>query len=317
MAGRTIALTLGWWAADRFAPAPLRRWLPAAATLGALWLTYTTVGTNPGVPHYPFTDNLRAPGPLAPDRLYLSLYREPYYHYTVAERAPAGFGATLRPGSTMLFAPELRFVNGYSPVMAAGVGRRLHMQTHGFIPEPTARQLVAEELGPAGLLARLGVDGLVVADPYPFEVRPPAEEWELVHADAEGRVYHRRVPPAADVRVLGAPPGAASVRVRENGRQRVSAEVAVPATGGAVTIGFRRPSFPGWRATLDGRALPVSSDDRLFPTVDLPAGAHGRLTLTYRPRAVVLGAALALAGVSALAVAGWCWRRPPPPRPRG
>ncbi len=280
-------------------------WLPAAATLGALWWTYTTVGTNPGVPHYPFTDNLRVPAPLTPGRLYLTLHREPYFYYTVAERAPVGFGATVRPGATPLYAPGLRFINGYSPIMAAGVGRRLDMETHGFVPEPAARQLAAEELGPEGLLARLGVDGLIVADPYPVEVQPPEGEWELVHADAEGRVYHRRGAPPAEVRAL-TPGGGTTVRVLENGRQRVVAEVTA---AGAATVALRRPFFPGWRATLDGRALPVSSSDGLFPTVDLPAGARGRLVLSYRPRAVVLGAALALAGAVALVVAGWRGRR--------
>lgn len=308
----TLGLALGWAVVERLAPGGVRRWLPAGAVLGTLWLTYTTLGTNPGVPYYPLTDNLRDPGPLAPGRLYVSLYREPYFHYTAWAGKPHGFGATLRPGATMLYQPGLRFVNGYSPIMAAGIGRRLDMETHGFIPEPAARRLVAEELGPGGLLARLGVDGLIVADPYPLEVQPPGDEWELVHTDAEGRVYHRRGPPEEDVCALEGPAagaGAATVRTVENGRQRVSADVTTATAAATTTIRFRRPFFPGWRATLDGRALPVSANDGLFPTVDLPAGTRGRLTLFYRPRAVVLGAALALAGAGALIFTGWRWRR--------
>lgn len=331
LAKQTCALGLAWAAAARVLPAAARPWCPALAALGSLWLAYRALSTNPGVPHYPFTDNLRVPGPLAPGRLYLSLHREPFFYHTVAANAPVGFGATVRPGSTPLFAPGLRFVNGYSPIMAAGVGRRLEMETHGFIPEPVVRQLAAEELGPDGLLARLGVDGLIVAADHPVAVQPSAEIWEMVHADAEARVYHRRGAPAPNVRVLTIAAGAggtatrataplttaaASVAVvRENGRQRVIVDVvtAMPPspTGGkeTVVVVFRRPFFPGWRAALDGRALPVQPwEDGLCPAVVLPAGSRGQLTLSYRPRAVTVGTALALVGAATLAAAGWLWR---------
>ena len=161
--------------------------------------------------------------------------------------------------------------------------------------------------GRAACSTRLGVDGLIVAEIYPVEVRPAGSgEWELVHADAEGRVYHRRGSPLSptSARCREPRPVRRPCVIVENGRQRIAADVDVTAAA-PVTIAFRRPFFPGWRATLDnGRVLPVSaSPDRLSSrrwtcppepgrrlTLRLPAAGRG-----------VLGAALALAAV---AVAG-------------
>ena len=58
-------------------------------------------------------------------------------------------------------------------------------------------------------------------------------------------------------------------------------------------IVFRRPWLPGWRATLDGRALPVVAAQMVMPAVVVPAGASGRLEIRYRPWSLVLGAGAA------------------------
>jgi hypothetical protein len=58
--------------------------------------------------------------------------------------------------------------------------------------------------------------------------------------------------------------------------------------------------FPGWSATLDGRPVEIERAEDVFQAVQMPAGEH-RIRFEYRPRAVLVGAA-----VSLLSLAGLC-----------
>jgi hypothetical protein len=49
--------------------------------------------------------------------------------------------------------------------------------------------------------------------------------------------------------------------------------------------------FPGWQAEVDGTPTPIYRTNYLFRGVVVPAGAH-TVTLTYRPRSVLVGAAV-------------------------
>jgi hypothetical protein len=64
--------------------------------------------------------------------------------------------------------------------------------------------------------------------------------------------------------------------------------------------------YPGWRATVDGRAAEVLRADYLFRAIRLEAGAH-QIVFAYRPLSFWLGACLSLIAWIGLAV----WRRPP------
>jgi uncharacterized membrane protein YfhO len=77
-------------------------------------------------------------------------------------------------------------------------------------------------------------------------------------------------------------------------RNRVDADVDIPAGGAPALVTFSRPYFRGYKAQLADRKLQVQSYRGLFPVVELPAGSHGRLTLTYRPWWLTLGGAVAL-----------------------
>ncbi len=285
-----------------------KRWAPAAVVFLSLLAAYHRLPIHPGVPKYRVGENLAQPAPLATDRLYLSFYREPDRHYWAAQ-TPENFGAVLRLGSTSLFG-GVHLVNGYSPIMAAGVGRLLKSETHGNLFPDTAAWLIPAEAGSDGLLARLGVDGLIVARDYPLPLEPPPVEWERVHSSEEGDIFHRRSGALADVQSWRSaePDGEtrfalAQIRVVKNSRQRVVAQIDVPPGGDGALLAFRRPWFPGYRATLDGESLPVGSYRGLLPTVELPAGSRGELVLRYRPRAVVWGGALSAASLLVLIAA--------------
>jgi hypothetical protein len=316
----TLLLAVAWAAGERLLEGrETRHWLPVGAALLSLWLVYRTVPANkgvpdtarsgilpePGVPVYAIGPNILSAAPLSTDRLYVCLSLEPYLRYRDWQTGP-DFGALLRPGSTSMFA-GVHFINGYSPIMSATVGRRLEMETHGNIPEKVGATLLAAGSDGDKVLERLGVDGLIVSFDYPLRVAAPEAEWELVYSSGEGKVYHRRGGLLPSVRA-----GNAAISQIVERRQSVSAEVDVPAGGKPALVSFRRPFFPGYRATLNGRAVPVRSGDGLMPIVELPPGSRGRLELTYSPRAVLLGGLAA--GLSLLvlgAAAALALRRQP------
>lgn len=73
------------------------------------------------------------------------------------------------------------------------------------------------------------------------------------------------------------------------------------------TLYLRVTDVPGWRATVDGRPVPVRRWDSVMVQVTVPAGDHD-VVLTYWPQRLTLG--LAIAGVTAAAlviaaVTGW------------
>src|SRR5258707_3292996 len=90
----------------------------------------------------------------------------------------------------------LRFINGYSPIRAAGVAREFTTSIHGEINPEVGSNLLNHQAGPEGELALLGVDGIVVAREVDLAPQPPTE-WELVISTDEGNVFHRRGAPLA------------------------------------------------------------------------------------------------------------------------
>ena len=297
---------------------PLARgWAPALVSFAALLGTYLWIPANCGVPKYNLAHELTRPAPLDPQRLYLSIYPAPEHAYRVEEH-PAPFGLTIRPGSTSLFG-GVRFVNGYSPIRPAGVAREFATAIHGEIHPDVADLTLYSQSGRDGLLALLGVDGIIVArevstNPY------PASEWQLAVTTDEGRVFHRREGLLARVRSL------ATLESRPNEqfsvaevsgivekRNRVETEVRVPGEGPAL-LAISRPFFNGYRARLGDRELAVTSYRALIPIIEVPAGSKGRLTMVYRPWWLVTGGVVA--GLSLVVLLGSIllatFSRPPP-----
>ena len=283
-----------------------RGWAPASVSFAALLGTYFWIPPNCGVPKYNLAQELTQPAPLDPQRLYLSIYPAPEHAYRVEEH-PAPFGLTIRPGSTSMFG-GVRFVNGYSPIRPSGVAREFAAAIHGEIHPDVADLTLYSQSGSDGLLALLGVDGIIVArevstNPY------PASEWQLAVTTDEGRVFHRREGLLARVRSLAALESrpneqfsVAEVSGVVEKRNRVETDVSVPGEGPAL-LAISRPFFNGYRARLGDRELAVTSYRGLIPIIEVPAGSKGRLTMVYRPWWLVTGGVVA--GLSLVVLLGF------------
>ena len=274
-----------------------RSWTPAGITFCALLATYLCVPTNGGVPRYNFSQELLNPAPLDPQRLYLSVYPWAELTYCTANK-PEPVGQTLRPGSSSMWA-GLRFINGYSPIRAAGVAREFATSIHGEINPDVGTNLLNHQAGTDGLLALMGVDGVVVAREVDITPQPDSE-WELAVSTDEGNVFHRRSAPFSRVRSVTSIDSLpneqfvlATISRINDSRNFVNADIDIPAGDRPALLTFSRPYFRGYRAWLDDRKLAVTSYRGLFPVVEIPAGAHGRLALIYRPVWLIWGSATA------------------------
>jgi len=275
-----------------------QKWTPAAITFLALLATYLYIPPNTGVPKYNLSQELLKPSPLDPRRLYLSIYPWAELTYRVENKSQP-VGQIVRPGSTSMWA-RLPFINGYSPIRPAGVAREFATTIHGEINPAMGDYLLNYQAGEVGELALLGVDGIVVAREI-NTVPQPGSEWQLVVSTDEGRVFHRRGAPFARVRSatsIDSRPNeqfvSATISRINDSRNRVELDVDVPSGDRPGLLTFSRPYFRGYEARLGNQRLAVTSYHGLLPIVEVPAGSHGRLTLTYWPDWLTYGTSAAV-----------------------
>ena len=305
-----LALATLWWLLEFILrDSAFRDWAPVSVTFGALLATYLCIPPNCGVPKYNLSQELLKSSPLDPHRLYLSIY--PWAEQiNRIEAKPQPVGQILRLGSTSMWA-GLRFINGYSPIRPAGVAREFHTNIHGEIDPAVGEYLLNDQAGPDGKLAQLGVDGIVVAREMNFAPQP-ASEWEQVVSRDEGRVFHRRGAPFARVRSvtsIDSRPNEqfvpATISRVNDSRNRMEADIDVPAGDRSALVSFSRPYFRGYQARLGNQKLTVSSYRGLFPLVEVPANAHGQLILVYRPSWLIWGGSAAV-GCALVVILGFC-----------
>jgi hypothetical protein len=294
-----LGLTAIWWLLELLLrDSEFQKCAPVVITFLALLATYFCIPTNCGVPRYNFSQELLKPAPLDPERLYLSIYPWAELTYSIANK-PQPVGRVLRPGSTSMWA-GLHFINGYSPIRAAGVARDFATTIHGEINPDVGSYLLSQQAGKDGELALLGLDGIVVAQELDLTPQP-SSEWERVVSTDEGRVFHRRRGAFARVRSVTSIDSrsneqfaSATISKINDSRNWVEADVEVPSGDRPALLTFSRPYFRGYEARLDNQKLAVTSYRGLFPILEVPPGAHGRLILTYRPYWLTWGGALAV-----------------------
>ena len=296
----------GTWALCETLSAGARGLAPPIIAAASLLATYLCIPSNCGVPKYNLAPELTQPAPLDPQRLYLSVYPAPEDVYRVEERLEP-FGTTVRPGSTSMWA-GIRLINGYSPIRPSGVAREFAFAIHGEILPDVANALLESESGADGTLARIGVDGIIVANEVATNPQPDAE-WELAVTTKEGRVFHRRGGPFSVIRsvtALDSRPNeqfaTAGISRIENRRNRLEADVIVAPGANPAVLTFSRPFFSGYRARIGDHELRVDSYRGLIPAIEIPAGTSGRLALVYRPDWLVHGGRVSILCLSIVAV---------------
>lgn len=303
----TLALA-GTWALLETLSARIRAWAPPVIAAASLLATYLCIPPNCGVPKYNLAPELTQPAPLDPQRLYLSVYPAPEDAYRLEKQAEP-FGTTVRPGSTSMWG-GIRLVNGYSPIRPSGVAREFAFAIHGEIRPDVANALLERESGADGVLSRIGVDGIIVANGVGTNPQPDTE-WELVVTTKEGRVFHRRSGPFPVIRsvtALDSRPNeqfaVADISGIENRRNWLEADVIVPPGAQPAVLTISRPFFSGYHARIGDHELRVDSYRGLIPTIEIPAGSSGRLTVFFRPAWLVQGGGVSIMCLGVVAVSG-------------
>jgi hypothetical protein len=305
----TVAAVVGGWLALfalvalawRRAPAHRAAWLAPIVTLLAQGIAMGAVD-HPDNPQWAVDARALSPGPFHADRLYLGLT-------TLDAVEGDDFDGTLRPADVPMLA-GLSFVNGYSAMKPRGVQARFGSTVQGYLwPDAIARAL-DEATRDDGLLARLGIDGLVVGrvvEQVPqlaVDARLAGAGWARVASLPAGSIWERR---GAAHAVAWSP--SLAVTPVSVGRDRIELDVSGDDAASGAEVVTRRAWYPGWAATLDGVPVPVEAYEGIVAAARLPPGAHGRLVMRYRPRGLREGAGVAAVALLLLAVLAMAERR--------
>jgi len=310
--------------------------MPAAITVVMILLTFATFSRRSEVPIWRYDETLLAPGVLDPQRRYLAMYD---FDSTLAAdaygRASRGMRSEMRPGNMPMLA-GVEFVNGYSPLGLAAMRNVFDVDVHGPMNPQRAEIFLRYETGQNELLHQLGVDGLVVPQPMALRhaqtlsrngwipvarlgsslvlhrreriVSPVFRAAVAVRIGEEQRAYsaifNRRTPQLPVVLYTpgdGTPQRYASrdLRIAEEGRNHT--RVVYEDKGPKTLLVFRRPWLPGWRATVDGRPVPVLRANMILPAVEVPADGF-EVRLFYSPTSLVVGLAIAAVSFALLVV---------------
>ncbi|MFC9896530.1 hypothetical protein ACFVMC_22825 [Nocardia sp. NPDC127579] len=199
---------------------------------------------------------------------------------------------------------DLSYVNGYTPTGHFYFGELLCMRWDSSVcPDAYRRLFAPEESTGRPLVDLMNLDRVVLQRAlFPdARERPAPEGWKWVDypghenyiwvlervngpiSTGNGRVADMKGGQATSLSETGT-----TSRVRVNAPQ-----------GGRIV--FARLGWPGYRATLDGRTVPISVTAKSFVAVDLPQGTNSaELVLTWRPPGWKIGVLCAVAGLGGL-----------------
>jgi hypothetical protein len=321
-------------------PMFLRAWLPVAVVVCSSLLAYARSRPHLEYQQWPWAELKQAfqQRSFSDDVRYLSCHNF-WENYENSADPNKTIRKYVLPGNMPMFL-GVEFVNGYTANFPRGTCEVLGLNHIGSLSGCSAAGmtppvLLERESQPGGLLATLGVDGLVL----PSELAPYGDVlrrngWHLEAASERAFVYHRneRTRRTAQVvmralvtgdrddvvrsmrgRTAASEPwylltaGDATGEVVEFGQavlwggksERNSAEVEVANSDPEreALVVFQRCWVPGYRASLNGSPLAVEQFNLLMPAVRLPPGSEGTLELRYLPKPLVAGCWLAGGGL--------------------
>jgi hypothetical protein len=123
----------------------------------------------------------------------------------------------------------------------------------------------------------------------------------VVHSREEAAAQLASLDPAPNAIVEGSPVPTGSAVARISGHTESEYRIDYQAAGAAL-LRIAVPYFPGWLASVDGRALPVIPVDLALSGVVVPAGTH-RLILRYESTWFRTGAIIS--AIFWIAIAAW------------
>ena len=331
-----------WTAIEILAPAPVRDWAPFVVALVSIASTYLLVGTVQIVPVWKIDSaQMKSSAPFNPNIRYLFADRWIELMRDDVRLGNARSGNPLfRPGNLPMLA-DLNVVNGYSPMRPAGLQVVVGLQDDAFVIEAHLKRLLTLETQPGGALDHMSVNGLVVHRGVLRSLKMDSiPGWREV-AEIGGEVlFHRETPIGGPVRVATTVQEFKSATRLLNGvihrttaampwallsnrdsdlemlcgnvtlsnvrmeRLRSTVDVDTTRCAGTAAVVFTRPWYPGFFASVNGAPAPVLRADDLMPAVIVQPGTRGTIVLTYRPRSLVAGVAVTVAGGFALVL---CW----------
>ncbi|NYZ15158.1 hypothetical protein HL658_21670 [Azospirillum sp. RWY-5-1] len=196
-------------------------------------------------------------------------------------------------------------INGYSPIMPKGLAERLCMGLFGWTCPDAAANLFRPDPETGMDLADLARLGRIMVqrgdDLDAFRAHKP-DRWA---ATGEGRSmveFRRRAPlPSHGGYVSWLPPGVTvESTVSVTDKQEVHRLRAGSSWRGGRLV-LARAAYPGYRAELDGRPLPVEAHLGVLVSVVLPADTSGELRVWFEPPGQAAGRLAAGAGLVLLA----------------
>jgi hypothetical protein len=213
---------------------------------------------------------------------------------------------------TYVATPPTGLVLAENAIRWSWAGRRRYAVTHVVLPEPVAQsELVRVQPAVEGGRPLYAVPDLgfrvweVPHRPWALfaeRAHPVVDRGEAFRAlqagDDPGEVILEGEAPA------GLSPGRVLSVERAAERIRIEAE-----SPGAGLLVVADAFWPGWKATVDGRPVPIQRADLLVRAVRWPAGKH-LLEMSYQPPEVTLGIAVsAAAALVAVGLGLWARRR--------
>ncbi|WP_263252283.1 GtrA family protein [Saccharopolyspora rosea] len=229
------------------------------------------------------------------------------------DRIPAEQIASGRAWSRLLLGNMPAVAGLESLVSYTGIGfdalhRALCLEYNGSTcPAALARLWRADAPG-VRLADELKVTSVVVQRSLVDSPVPPAGWW-VAQRTAEATVLRRGAPVPWPRGRLSHARGVLVTEDVPAGRNREVVRF-VREAGGDAGLVFARLAWPGYRATVDGRAVPVASTPAGLLVVRIPAGiARGELVVQWWPPGFAFQLSAACAGALLAVFLGWRYRR--------
>ncbi|MFI7002997.1 hypothetical protein [Nocardia sp. NPDC050175] len=208
---------------------------------------------------------------------------------------------------------ELSYVNGYTPTGHFYFGELLCMRWDSSVcPDAFRRMFTPEKTTERTLVDLMKLDRVVLQRAlFPDARNQPAPDgWKWV--DYPGHEQFISVLERADgpiSTVNGRVSATKNVTAASISETDTTSRVRVSSPSGGRVV-FARLGWPGYRVTIDGKQIPITTVAKSFVAVDIPAGTqNAELVLTWRPPGWKIGIAALAAGVIGTGVLQWLYVR--------